>query len=131
MSNKIILKGRLNGSQRMRLGKLLDMLYKPSELSSAIGFTLRQVYRVYLDLGCPCVREDRHIWINGKVFAEWYEATYPKYRLLEDEVFCLTCKKAVKMVEPIKKKNARLYYWICKCPVCGRKISKIIDKERL
>jgi hypothetical protein len=76
---KIILKGRLNGSQRMRLGKLLNMLYKPSELAEEIGFTNRQFYRVYIPLGCPHIRDQRkHIWINGCEFADWYEATFPK-----------------------------------------------------
>ncbi len=34
----MLLQGRLNGSQRMRLGKLLDMLYKPSELIGGRSF---------------------------------------------------------------------------------------------
>ncbi len=127
----MILRGRLNGAQRMRLGKLLDMFYKPSELASEIGFSYRQVSRVYLSLGCPCVRELGHVWINGKAFAEWYEATYPKQMLLEDEAFCLTCKKPVKMDEPLKKKTGRLNYWVCKCPGCGRRLSRIIDREKL
>lgn len=128
---KIILQGRLNGSQRMRLGKLLDMLYKPSELAEEIGFALRQVYRVYMPLGCPLVRDSDHVWINGKDFAEWYEATYPKQTLLEDQAFCLTCKKPVKMDKPIKQKKGRLHYWTCKCPVCGRKLARIIDREKI
>lgn len=127
----IILAGRLNGSQRMRLGKLLDMFYRPSELAQEIGFSYRQIGRVYLPLGCPCDRAPGQIWINGRAFAEWYEATYPKQTLLQDEAFCLTCKKSVKMSEPVKRKKGRLYYWVCKCPACGRRISRIIDREKI
>ncbi len=131
MESEIILQGRLNGAQRMRLGKLLDMMYKPSELAEEIGFTLRQVYRVYMPLGCPCVRENRYVFINGRAFAEWYEATYPKKTLRDDEAFCLTCKKPVMMNDPVKQKKDRLHYWVCKCPTCGRKLARIIDREKL
>jgi len=86
----MILKGRLAGFQRMKLYQLLDMLYKPSELAEEIGITVRQIYRVYIPLGCPCDRAPGRIFINGKSFAEWYEATYLKQILLEDQAFCLS-----------------------------------------
>jgi len=64
---EIILAGRLNGIQRNRLKRLLDMMYKPSELAEEVGFSLQQVYRVYVPGGCPVERDSRnHIWINGK-----------------------------------------------------------------
>jgi len=56
---KMLLRGRLGGKQRMRLEKLLDMLYKPRELAEEIGFTQRQVYRAYLPAGCPHDKDDR------------------------------------------------------------------------
>ena len=63
----MLLKGRLNGRQRLRLGKLLDMLYKPSELAEEIGFAVDQVYRVYVPLGCPRERDSRkRLWIMVK-----------------------------------------------------------------
>jgi len=87
-SDEIILKGRLKGWQRMRLIKLLDMLYKPSELAEEVGFERRQVYRVYIPSSCPHSRDEkRYIWINGKEFREWYEATYPRIKLANDETF--------------------------------------------
>ena len=115
----------------MRLGSLLDMLYMPSELAQEVGFAVRQVYRVYVPLGCPCVRSGGRVWVNGKQFAEWYEATYPKGTLLANEVFCLTCKQAVSIVDPVQNKKGRLLYQVSDCPVCGRKVSKIIDLEVL
>ncbi|MBI5841461.1 MAG: hypothetical protein HZB19_15290 [Chloroflexi bacterium] len=126
----MLLKGRLNGRERTRLGKLLDMLYMPSELAEEVGFITRQIYRVYVPLGCPSTKENGHIWINGKDFAEWYEATYPKQTLLPDEAFCLTCKKAVEMVNPERRRKGRLRYWVCGCPRCGRPLARIIDREK-
>jgi len=131
-SKKMIMKGRLNGTQRNRLGHLLDMYYKPSELAEEVGFTRRQVYRVYIPAGCPHKRgEKRYIWINGKAFREWYEETYPRASLDQDETFCLTCKKPVKIINPKREKKGRLHYLISYCPSCGRKLARITKKEKL
>ena len=66
MTKEIILKGRLDGNQRNRLVRLLNMLYSPSELANEIGFTKRQVYRVYIPLGCPHEKDSKgRNWING------------------------------------------------------------------
>jgi hypothetical protein len=128
---EILLRGRLDGKQRLRLEKLLDMLYKPSELAEEIGFTRRQVYRVYMHFKCPHERDEkRRIWINGKAFREWYERTYPRISLADDEAFCLTCKRNVMMSNPVKKRKGRLVYWVCFCPKCGRKIGRIIDMKK-
>jgi len=130
-SDEIILAGRLNGNQRNRLAKLLDMMYRPNELAQEIGFAKRQVYRVYIPAGCPHERDSRnHIWINGKVFREWVKEVYKKRELASDEAFCLTCRKPVKMHQPEKKHEGRLVYWICACQKCGRKIARIIERER-
>jgi hypothetical protein len=131
-TEKIILKGRLDGTQRNKLARLLDMLYTPSELADEVGFTRRQVYRVYIHAGCPHSRDDRrHIWINGKDFREWCEQTYPRVSLGQDETFCLTCKIPVKIINPIRKQKGRLHYWISNCPNCGRKLARIITKDKL
>jgi hypothetical protein len=100
-------------------------------LASEIGFTTRQIYRVYIPCGCPHIKDEKkHLSINGKVFAEWYEATYPKQTLSENEAFCLTCKKPVTMSNPTQQKKGPLRYWICLCPVCGRKLARIINKDK-
>gem|GEM_PF-576945 len=131
-NNEITLKGRLDGSQRNRLIRLLDMFYSPSELAEEVGFTRRQVYRVYIPAGCPHERDERrHIWINGKVFRGWCEETYPRVSIGQDETFCLSCKKAVKITNPIRKQKGRLHYWISQCPNCGRKLARIITREKL
>ena len=93
MVDEIILSGRLDGVQRNRLRGLLNMLYKPSELAEKVGFSTRQIYRVYIPLGAPHERDQqRHIWINGIAFREWFERTYSSVKMKENQSFCLTCK---------------------------------------
>lgn len=128
---EILLKGRLDGSQRVRLGKLLDMLYSPSELADEVGFARRQVYRVYRHLDCPHEKDEKgYLWINGKQFREWYEVTYPRVSVGADEAFCLTCKKPVKITNPTEQKRGKLTYLICDCPKCKRKLARILTKEK-
>lgn len=127
----ILLKGRLDGDQRNRLVKLLDMLYTPSELAQEIGFTVRQVYRVYIPTGCPFQKDSkRRLWINGRVFREWVQEVYKKIDLTPEEAFCLSCKQAVKMVEPTRKQEGRLFYFLCRCPNCGRLLARIITRGK-
>ena len=131
MVNKqtIELKGRLSGRQKTRLQSLLNMMYRPSEIAEEIGFKVRQVYRVYIPLGLPHQRDDHnHIWINGVVFRDWVQDTYQKITLEENQAFCLTCKKAVEIHNPVYHDNEGLKYLTCNCPKCGRKLSKITDK---
>lgn len=125
----IELKGRLDGAQRTRLKSLLDMLYRPSEIAEIVGFNVRQVYRVYVPLGCPHTRDDlHHIWINGVAFATWFEATYPKLTLKDDEAFCLTCKAAVSIIAGVEEQSGQYVYTSSQCPICGRKLACILRK---
>lgn len=127
--DEILLRGRLNGRQRLRLSSLLDMMYRPSELAEEIGFEVRQVYRVYVPAGCPHERDQsNHIWINGKAFRTWALEAYRKRKLAADEAFCLTCKRPVKIVEPEYFERKGLKYLTYSCPNCGRKLAKITEK---
>jgi hypothetical protein len=127
----MILKGRLDGKQRNKLKSLFDMMYSPRELAEEIGMHIDQVYAVYVPLGCPHERDKRdHILINGKAFAEWYSKHYTKIKLAQDETFCLTCKKGVKIIKPEQKRKNDLVYVLSVCPVCGRGLTKIIERQR-
>jgi hypothetical protein len=128
---EIILQGRLNGRQRNQLKGLLDMEYTPKELAEELGVTIDQIYRVYVPGGCPHERTERnHILINGKKFRAWFEEQYKKRHLEPGETFCLTCKKAVKIINPERKQQGRLIYDLCNCPNCGRRLTRIIDHKR-
>ena len=124
------MRGRLAGFQRARLQYLLDMLYTPSELAEELGITVRQFYRVYITLGCPCVRDRGRVYIHGLSFAEWYFSTYPSLSMGANEGYCLTCKKPVTMSDPVLKKSGGLSYYVFKCPKCKRKISRIVSNDK-
>ena len=107
------------------------MLYSPSELAHEIGFEVRQVYRVYIPLGCPHEKDSTgRLWINGKDFRNWVNDLYQKRNLKSNEAFCLTCKKSVKMISPERIQKGRLLYYLCNCPNCGRKLAKIITRGK-
>jgi hypothetical protein len=129
--DETIFKGRLDGKQRNRLKSLFDMMYSPRELADEIGMEVNQVYMVYVSLGCPSERDPKnHILINGKTFAEWYGVVYAKRSLANDETFCKTCKKGVKIYQPNKTTKDGLVYLLSVCPVCGRGLTKIIENKR-
>ena len=127
----LLLKGRLDGTQKNRLARLLDMLYRPSEIAEEIGFNVRQVYRVYIPAGCPIVKDnDNQTWINGKAFREWIHLVYKKCELKPNQAFCLTCKKPVPMQKPERCQEGRLFFFICICPYCSRKLARIITRGK-
>jgi hypothetical protein len=129
MMAQIELKGRLNGAQRNRLKGLLNMEYTPRELGEEIGMNHSQVYRVYLSLGCPMRRDKKgHIWINGQGFRKWYEVHYQKVEMGIDEAFCLSCKRAVQIVDPEVRRKNGLEFVMSACPRCGRRLARIAHR---
>lgn len=130
MTRTFLLKGRLAGSQRQKLSKLLDMHYTPSEIGEILGFGRRQFYRVYIPAGCPHERgENDRLWINGAAFREWYFQQYPKVIIEENEAYCLACKRIVIVEHPETKQTGRYRYWSFICPNCGHQMSKSISKN--
>ncbi len=117
--------------QRNRLKSLLNMEYSPRELAEEVGFRVSQVYRVYLPLGCPNHRDEvRRYWINGAAFRAWYGEVYKKVGLAEGEAFCLTCKKAVPLVDPERKVKGGLIFDECECSECGRTLARIVGPSK-
>jgi hypothetical protein len=106
-------------------------LYSPRELSEELGINKDQFYMVYIPLGCPHERDTRnHILINGLDFSSWYCVSYKKIKLSEDESFCKTCKKGVKINRPKRRQKGLMTYIFSKCPNCGRGLTKIISNSR-
>ena len=63
---------RISRPQVIRLGRLLNMYYKPSEIAEEIGISPDTVYRTYIPAGCPHeVDESGRIWIIGTTFRDW------------------------------------------------------------
>ena len=126
--SEMIYRGRLDGKQRNRLKRLLDMDYKPSELAAEIGFDTEQIYKVYIPLGLPHSRDvNRKITINGVIFRDWYIENYPKTKIGNNETFCKTCRKAVLISKPVSHTKKNTEYLLSECPNCGRKLSKIVS----
>lgn len=118
-------------AKKNRLAKLLDMMYRPKELAEEIGFSVRQVYRVYIPLGLPHKKNDRGlIYIHGVTFREWITEFYKKREMKNNEMFCLTCKKPVEMINPAKYQEERIVYYVCACPHCGRVSARILQQKR-
>ncbi len=127
----LLLKGRLNGSQRNRVKGLLNMLYTPRELSEEIGISKNQIYRVYLPLNCPHEKDDLgRISIHGLSFRVWYEDLYKKVGLEKNQAWCVSCKKIVDVSDSKRFTKGRLVYDLFTCPICGKCVAKIIDAKR-
>jgi hypothetical protein len=127
-----IFRGRLSNSKKYRLQYLLDMEYSTTELAAEIGFSRRQIYRVYMKISDFPHRRDPsgRIWINGKDFAIWYYQTYPKISLGANETYCLTCRTSVEMINSTRIKKNRLVLLESLCPNCGRKLARINGKVK-
>ncbi len=115
--------------QLIKLCRLLDMLYKPSEIAEEIGVTTETVYRSYLPGGSPFERDkDGNIWIHGTSFAAWVRSVTVKKemnRLADGQAWCLRCRKPVALVRPrerFKGRYVKIYQG--KCEACGAKINR-------
>lgn len=125
-------RGRLRGNQLRKLYALLDMMYTPAELSAEVGFSRRQIYRVYRHLGMPCVvKPNKRLLINGKDFREWYLATYSsKVSLGPEQAYCRTCGDAVAIKDAVQLERNGLVYLQGHCPVCNRVVARILRKSK-
>jgi hypothetical protein len=117
----------------IKLGRLLDMLYKPAELAEEIGVTQDTIYRSYLPAGLPYTRDEHgDIWIHGPAFVSWARETISRRQnkragLPDGQAWCLKCKGPVPLINPkIKKSNRYLELLQARCPNCG----KIVNRAR-
>lgn len=119
--------------QIARLGRLLNMLYKPTELAQEIGVNEDTIYRSYIPAGLPYIREGHAIWIHGPAFVQWAKeksaARRVKNALPDGHAYCIKCDQPVPMVSPrIVYSNALRKIDILQstCPHCLRAINRII-----
>lgn len=125
----------LKHAQIIRLGRLLDMMYKPSELAEVIDVNVDTIYRSYLPAGLPFVREEHSIWIHGLTFAQWAQAQARSQRrphpgLPAGHGYCMKCNQPVPMKDPIVVFTNR-YIQInqAPCPTCGCNVNRFSKKE--
>lgn len=115
----------------VKLGRLLDMLYKPSEIAEEIGVITDTVCRSYLPAGAPHTRDAQgNIWIHGPAFAAWARETIAKKKskragLPDGHAWCLKCNQAVQLINPkIKPVNRYLELLQAPCPLCGKTVNR-------
>jgi hypothetical protein len=115
----------------VKLGRLLDMLYKPSELAEEIGVIADTIYRSYLPAGLPHTRDAQgNIWIHGPAFIAWARETISKKKskragLPADHAWCMKCNQAVPLINPkTKAVNRYLEMLQAPCPTCGKTVNR-------
>lgn len=115
----------------VKLGRLMNMMYKPSEIAEEIGVTNDTVYRSYLPAGLPHTRDAQgRIWIHGLAFVAWARETISKRKkkrhgLPDGSAWCLKCGRAVEMLNPkLKEVNRYLQLLQATCPNCGKTIHR-------
>jgi hypothetical protein len=112
----------------VRAPGLLPMFYRVSELAVEIGIP-DSTLRGWLEQGAP-IRHDsgEHVWVHGRDFASWVEGLRkPKResRLADDEAFCMSCRRVVRMIDPVQKAiKGKLVHIIGSCPECGHTIQR-------
>jgi len=122
---------RLTHTHIIKLGRLLNMLYKPSELAEELGLAQEIIYRSYIPAGLPHFRDaSNHIWIHGPAFVAWARARFMKKKsstveLPDGHAWCMKCNQARPMTEPsIVYANRYVEILQSICPICNVRINR-------
>lgn len=122
---------RLKRVSVIRLGRILNMLYRPSELADEISVSVDTIYRSYIPAGMPHIKDPKgDIWIDGTKFISWAKQTIAKskekrYPLQDNQAWCLHCNKPVDLINPIiSYQNRYIEILQSNCPNCGSKINR-------
>lgn len=122
-----------------RLGRLLNMMYKPGEIAREIGVTDETIMRSYVPAGAPVTVDAKGVtWINGQDFAEWardYIASRnnkPKAIMSASQGYCFHCRKVVE-IDGLRRKPARrnVDMIMGRCAACGGKICRFSSAEKV
>lgn len=120
----------------VKLGRFMDMMYKPSEIAEEIGVNIDTVYRTYLPAGCPYVEDERgRYWIHGPAFVAWARETISKKKirrhpLAEDQAWCMKCNRPVEMKRPRPVyQNKYLTIVQSACPHCKTKVNRAMKNR--
>ena len=106
---------------------MLPMMYTTRELADDLGVAARTV-REWATRGMPHERDRRgHIWVNGREFAEWVDATRRAADgdgMAPDEGYCMRCNARVRMAEPVVYRGGVSTLLQSACPHCGATVSR-------
>lgn len=124
----------------IKLDRLLDMMYKPSEIAGELGVSTETVVRSYVPAGAPVTADPQgQNWINGKKFAAWARECLATNRrgkrkavLSNNQGYCLRCNLVVDMTDPRRRPHSRKQGIIQvsgKCPNCSGKVNRFIRES--
>lgn len=121
----------LKHTQIIRLSRILNMMYRPSEIAEEIEVTADTIYRSYLPAGLPHIRDGQgNVWIHGPAFVSWAKETICKRKsqrsgLPADHAWCMKCNRPVLMKRPtVKTVNRYLEILQAACPHCSRTVNR-------
>lgn len=127
-------KPRITRSILIRLPRLLDMLYKPSELAREIGVSVDTVYDSYIPAGLPYIQRGHSFWIHGPAFADWARAASPKKKKASTipggMAWCMRCNQLQPMQNPQPVyQNHKIIIYQSSCPACGCRINRFSSNK--
>jgi hypothetical protein len=115
----------------IKLGRILNMMYRPSEIAEEIGVITDTISRSYLPAGLPHERDDQgNVWIHGPAFVAWAKETIARKKskragLPEGYAWCMSCKHPVRMIDPkVRSSNRYLEIMQSACPACGTTVNR-------
>lgn len=126
-------KPRIPREVLIKLSRLLNMRYKPSEIAEEIGVDVSTIYRAYIPAGCPIERDSKgRIWIIGTAFREWSVQYHTERKenskptpLEPGFAWCLKCRGPAKMLNIKPRKQTRYHVMYSGlCSVCGGKVNR-------
>jgi hypothetical protein len=126
----------LKHPQIVRLGRLLDMMYKPAELAAEIDVTDDTIRRSYLPAGLPCTRDTKgNIWIHGLTFAAWARQMVALRKskragLPDGHAWCMKCNRSVLITDPkVIYANRGLEILQSSCPDCRTLVNRAQSRK--
>jgi endogenous inhibitor of DNA gyrase (YacG/DUF329 family) len=126
----------LRHTQVIRLGRLLDMLYKPTELAEELHLNPDTIYRSYIPAGLPVVHDETgQLWIHGPTFAAWARQTVSlrkskRVGLADGQAWCLRCGKPVPLIDPsVRLVRPHVELMQSACPDCGATVNRVRRSE--
>ncbi len=115
----------------VKLGRILNMMYKPAEIAEEIGVSLDTMMRSYLPAGLPHERDaEGKVWIHGPAFVAWAKVTIARRKskragLPDGHAWCMKCNRSVILVNPkIRPSNRYLEILQAPCPYCGTIVNR-------
>jgi len=119
---------RVTRAVRERLGRLLEMRYRPSELAEELGVCVDTVRRGWLRAGAPHARDGAGaVWLVGTEVAAWLEGftDRPTVTLQAGEAYCLQCRAAVVIEDARREDMGHAVLVRGRCARCGGRVARM------